>query len=970
MSGNLTNIDTNVTVEYNSFGDANSCVTGITNNDGNCAGIITNTPGHMRNLMIKYNTFYHLGEGIHFVQVDYQPGAQAIGDCNGCQVQYNYFNQIARIWTEIQIGVEDNGGPLIVSDNALMNPVGSNPYQGFALSIPCCQSSGPTSHPTNVIPSNYIQNNIMINNLNTSNATPVGVEMSGSGTQTTNNFIQGFFCTGVVWSYNSNNFAISYNTLQGSMMANNTACYETLGNGSFITNECNNCTPTPILNGNVMGSTPAAVTSVAPTISPNSGSQSFPLTVTLTDPGYTSSTAPYPLGNTGIWYTTDGTTPVPGSGTAQYLASGGTFVLTGPATVQAVGMWGVAPQPTSYPSGFGFTPSSVVSAAYTTGGTPTLSSATIAPTGGVSTLQIGGTVQMIVTCHYSDGSTSGCNTTDSHGNAVTSWASNSGNVTVSSSGLATGAAIGTATITATVTGGITTSPGAGLTVNASPLTLSSISLATTGGVSAITAGNTNQLLTTCHYNDGTSTSCNTMDSHGNGVTAANSSAPTIATVTSPGALVTGAAAGSTNLTTTVTPTPSMLGTSLENVTGATGFGFINEIYGVTGTSASGYTPGNCHITIPATTNWTAGTFWTCLLVLAPTPTTQNASVLCSNSYTLTGTSWPGGDIVIPMAGVCPTLPPDTGYWVGSTTNQTTASPAQGFSNCNSSCSGGPPMFGSGTYPYRYVANTFGNYTNLPTTLTASGAPGQQVSQYVLLTTTPVNSNSVPLTVNAALPTLVSAYITGSSSLVVPNTAQMAAKCHYSTGADQDCTVADIYGDKVTAWLTSDATKATVQNVGAASPGLVTAVAAGTPSITAVINNAMNSTAFTITVTNPVVTLTGVSLSLTGGVTGLFVGATNQLKATCTYSDGSHDDCTTTDGHGTLAHNYASATPAHATVNATSGLVTGVAPGATTFTAVAGSFTSNTLPLNVFPVLSGVYTITVSGPVKFSGTVQF
>jgi hypothetical protein len=52
------------------------------------------------------------------------------------------------------------------------------------------------------------------------------------------------------------------------------------------------------------------------------------------------------------------------------------------------------------------------------------------------------------------------------------------------------------------------------------------------------------------------------------------------------------------------------------------------------------------------------------------------------------------------------------------------------------------------------------------------------------------------------------------------------------------------------------------------------------------------------------------------------------------------------------------------------LVTGVAPGATTFTAVAGSFTSNALPLNVFPVLSGVYTITVSGPVKFSGTVQF
>ncbi len=227
----------------------------------------------------------------------------------------------------------------------------------------------------------------------------------------------------------------------------------------------------------------------------------------------------------------------------------------------------------------------------------------------------------------------------------------------SSSGLATAAAVGTATVTATVTGGVVTSPGFGLTVNAPPLTLSSITVATTGGVTSITAPATNQLLTTCHYNDGTATSCNAMDSHGNAVTSAASSAPAIATVTSPGSLVTGVAAGSTNLTTTVTPTPSMLGTSLQNVSGYTNNGFINEIYGVTGTSAGSYTPGDCHITIPATTNWTAGKLWTCLLVLG-TPTTQNSSAACSASFTMTGTSWPGGDIVIPMT--CPTLPPDHG----------------------------------------------------------------------------------------------------------------------------------------------------------------------------------------------------------------------------------------------------------------------------------------------------------------------
>jgi Bacterial Ig-like domain (group 2) len=417
----------------------------------------------------------------------------------------------------------------------------------------------------------------------------------------------------------------------------------------------------------------------------------------------------------------------------------------------------------------------------------------------------------------------------------------------------------------------------------------------------------------------------------------------------------------------VTPAPSMLGTNLQNVSGSTGNGYINEIYGVTGTSPGNYTPGNCHIIIPATT-WVAGKLWTCLLVLG-TPTTQNASALCSNSYTTTGTSWPGGDLIISMAS-CPALPPDQGYWVGSTTNQTTASPTQGFSNCSGSCSGAPPTFGSGTYAYRYVANTFGNYTSLPTTLSAS-AGTQQVSQYIELTTTPMTSANLPLSITTPPPSLVSAYLTaGSGSMTVGGTMQMAAKCHYTSGPDQDCTVTDIYGDAVSAWLSSDPTKATVNNVSASNPGLVTAVAAGTPSITATIGTGTTSSAYPITINNPPVTLTGVSLSLTGGVTGLFVGATNHLKATCTYSDGSSDDCTTTDVHGYLAHNYASTTPAHATVNATSGLVTGVAPGATTFTAVAGSFTSNALPLNVFPVLSGVYTITVSGPVKFSGTVQF
>jgi hypothetical protein len=101
-----------------------------------------------------------------------------------------------------------------------------------------------------------------------------------------------------------------------------------------------------------------------------------------------------------------------------------------------------------------------------------------------------------------------------------------------------------------------------------------------------------------------------------------------------------------------------------------------------------------------------------------------------------------------------------------------------------------------------------------------------------------------------------------------------------------------------------------------------------------------------------------------------VGSTNQLTATCTYSDGSSDICTTTDVHGNVATTWTSTTPGHASVNATSGLATGVAPGATTFTAVAGGFTSPAIPLTVMAIPSGVYTITITGPVTITGTVRF
>ena len=233
--------------------------------------------------------------------------------------------------------------------------------------------------------------------------------------------------------------------------------------------------------------------------------------MTFTNPGTNRDT------NTGIWYTTDGSTPVPGSGTAQYIASGGTIAVSTTTTVKAVGMWGAQNQPTSYPSGYGYAPSAVISATYTAGGgSVTLNSVTLSAAGSVTSITTGASVQMNAACHYNNGTTTSCNTTDAYGNSVSSWnTSNAAIVTISGSGLASGVAVGSANLTATAAG-VTSAPFA-LAVTAPSVTLSSVTLATTGGVTSIVAGSTNQLIATCHYSDGSTTTCTTTDSHGNAV---------------------------------------------------------------------------------------------------------------------------------------------------------------------------------------------------------------------------------------------------------------------------------------------------------------------------------------------------------------------------------------------------------------------------------------------------------------------
>jgi trimeric autotransporter adhesin len=417
--------------------------------------------------------------------------------------------------------------------------------------------------------------------------------------------------------------------------------------------------------------------------------------------------------------------------------------------------------------------------------TPGVTSGRVGNTGSVNTLQVGASaIQFTAYATYADGSTA--TLPDGLGNTAAWSSSNPSILNVSSTGSVSCQAAGSANVQVIAQpSDVAFSPWA-MTCTVPP-TLTSLSLAATGGVSSIAYGSTNQILATCHYSDGSTTSCNSADSRGNVASAWSSSASQYVSISGSG-LATGVAIGSGNLT---------------------------------------------------------------------------------------------------------------------------------------AVAGG---------------------------LTSAALTLQTVSQKTLSGVTLGNTGSV-------------------HSIPIGGTIQFHAYCAYSNASTQDCSVTDIYGDVVTAWGSSNTAVMSMQNVGGASPGLATGLTAGSANATAVVNGVTNATPYAVTVTPPAVTLTGISIAPTGGVTGLFIPTTNQLIATCKYSDGSTTNCTTADSHGNTATNWVSSNTAAATVSS-SGLAAAVSPGTTTFTAHAGTFTSSGLPLTILAVPTGVYQITITGPVSFSGFVRF
>lgn len=361
----------------------------ITHGGGACGGV--GVFNNVTNLFIMNNSFQELEQPIKMYEA---PGSSRSTYTNTI-VQFNDFSGTHRIGNE---GQSFNNSPTNLWDsNDFHDPIKPNAGQ-WALSLP----AGSILNVTNNV---LIANVAVTNDKNGRSGFYAGdcLEFWSGGTAA-HNMCQGLWQGGINWGFGFGSWSVVNNTIQGGPMSNpSNVCSVSVANLYIVDEQCSSA---PTISGNVTGATPSAITSVAPTILPTSGSVSFPLTVTLTDPGYTSGAQPQ--GNTGIWYTTDGSTPVPGTGTAKYLSSGSTFTLASAGTVKAVGMWGALNQPTSYPSGYGFVPSATVTNTFTGGGAPTLTGGFLSttPINGVDTMTVGGaTLQMAATGNYSDGST-------------------------------------------------------------------------------------------------------------------------------------------------------------------------------------------------------------------------------------------------------------------------------------------------------------------------------------------------------------------------------------------------------------------------------------------------------------------------------------------------------------------------------------------------------------------------------------
>lgn len=161
------------------------------------------------------------------------------------------------------------------------------------------------------------------------------------------------------------------------------------------------------------------------------------------------------------------------------------------------------------------------------------------------------------------------------------------------------------------------------------------------------------------------------------------------------------------------------------------------------------------------------------------------------------------------------------------------------------------------------------------------------------------------------------------------TKQFIAIGHYTDGTSQVLT-------NQATWSSSDPTKAIISNA-SSSRGLLSSVALGSVTVTAVFNGVTGTTTHTIS------NASLVSLAIAPAPVSVAQGASVPLVATGSYSDGSTQDLTASVTWSSSATGVAQVSNA----SGSQGLVTGVSPGSAVVTALSGSV-SQTVNVSVTP----------------------
>ena len=540
-------------------------------------------------------------------------------------------------------------------------------------------------------------------------------------------------------------------------------------------------------------------------------------------------------------------------------------------------------------------------------GQPTVASIQVAP----PSMSIGTGLgqQFTATAHMSDG------TSKDVTNSV-QWSSSDSNIaSVNSAGMASGSAPGTVIITA-LSGSLKST--AALTVSSAAVNLSSIVVSP--AASTLPVNTAQQFTAIGNYSNGSSADLTALVTWG-------SSSLNVATVSASG-LVTGVAAGSTNIsaslggisgsTSLTVSAPSLVSISVTPVGLTLGIG-INQQYVATATYSDG-----------SSADLTSGVAWTSSSSSVATINSSGVTTTVAAGQTTITASISGLNDTSTLTVVAAQL---VSIAVSPAVQSISAGTTQAFTAVGSFDDGSTQLLPSVTWS---------SSLNSVAAVDATGlATGVGTGTATITATSGSVSGTASLTVTAA--TLVSIAVTpASSSMAVGTTKQFTATGTFSDSSTQDITA-------VVVWTSSSPAAATIS-----AQGLASSVATGSTTITAAFGSVNASTGLTVSTAHLV------SITVAPANPRIAKGTSIKFTATGTFSDGS----VATNLSGV---SWKSSKPNIASVRG-SGLAHGKKGGTATITASASGVSGNTtLTVGTGTLVSLV--VTPSAPTAAAGTTQ-